>query len=176
MKKSMRVVLVALLVSGCAVFAQNRADTALIQDIPKAFAAAWAKHDGRQLAKIMAEDVDFVDVSGDWLHGREDFEMYQTRLLSGRFSESTLTPLNVTVRFLRPDLAVLHWSWKVQGDRNEDRTARKPGFGMFTMIAEKQEGRWMVVVAQNTKLAPEPNPELNGIETPIVFPNEAGRP
>jgi hypothetical protein len=31
---------------------------------------------------------DFVNVGGDWLHGRADFKLYHTRLLSGRFRES----------------------------------------------------------------------------------------
>jgi hypothetical protein len=46
---------------------------------------------------------------------------------------------------LRPDLAVLHWSWSIQSDRNEDSTPRKPRFGLFTMIVEKRGGDWPVV-------------------------------
>jgi hypothetical protein len=92
-------------------------------------------------------------------------------LLSGRFKESTLTPLETAVRFLRPDLAVLHWSWSVQGDRNEDLTLRKPRFGLFTMIVEKRGKDWLVVEAQNTNQMTGPNPELDGIKPPIVFPN-----
>jgi hypothetical protein len=87
-----------------------------------------------------------------------------------------LTPLEIDVRFLRPNLAVLHWSWKIQGDRNEDRTLRKPRFGLFTMIVEKQSGEWLVVVAQNTNRIAGPNPELNGIKPPIVFPKVEGEP
>jgi hypothetical protein len=71
---------------------------------------------------------------------------------------------------LRPNLAVLHWNWRIQGDRNEDMTPRKPRFGLFTMIVEKQSGKWLVVVAQNTNWIAGPNPGLNGIKPPIVFP------
>ena len=41
----------------------------------------------------MAEDVDFVTVGGAWFHGRADFDKYHTRLLAGRFRDSTNTPL-----------------------------------------------------------------------------------
>jgi uncharacterized protein (TIGR02246 family) len=68
----------------------------------------------------MAEDVDFVTVSATWLSGRADFEKYHTRLLSGQFKESTGTPLETAVRFIRPDLALLHCSWRHQGDKNVD--------------------------------------------------------
>ncbi len=156
--------------------AQNKADEAAVHNVPQAFAAAWAKHDGHQLAKIMSEDVDFVNIGGDWLKGRADFELYHTRLLSGRFRESTITPLEIAVRFLRPGVAVLHWSWRIQGDRNEDLTPREPRFGLFTMILQKRRGEWLVVVAQNVNWLPGPNPELNGIKPPIVFPNTKEKP
>lgn len=152
--------------------AQATADEAAVRNIPQAFAAAWAKHDGQQLAKIMADDVDFVDVAGDWLCGRADFALYHSRLLSARFREATITPLETSVHFLRPDLAVLHWSWKIEGDRNFDVTPRKPRYGLFTMIAEKKSGEWLVTVAQNTNRIPPPNPdpEMEGIKLGILFP------
>lgn len=62
---------------------QRKADEAAVQQIPKAFVTAWTTHDGHQLAKLMSEDVDFVNVGGDWMHGRQDFELYHTRLLAG---------------------------------------------------------------------------------------------
>jgi uncharacterized protein (TIGR02246 family) len=170
MKQLFRNLLVVLLLSHCTAQTQTKSDEAAVNKIPQAFASAWAKHDGHQLAQIMAEDVDFVNIGGDWLHGRPDFELYHSRLLAGRFKESTITPLEIAVRFMRPDMAVLHWSWRIQGDRNEDLTLRKPRFGLFTMLVEKRSGQWLVVVAQNTNWLPGPNPELNGIKPPIVFP------
>jgi uncharacterized protein (TIGR02246 family) len=167
-------ILLLFLVVKPALHAQNKTDEAEVHNVPQAFAAAWAKHDGHQLAKVMAENVDFVNVAGDWLQGRADFELFHTRLLSGRFKDSMLTPLTIDVRFLRPGLAVLHWSWRLQDDRNEDLTLRKPRFGLFTMIVEKQNGEWLVVVAQNTNWIARPNPELNGIQPPIVFPRVEG--
>jgi uncharacterized protein (TIGR02246 family) len=151
-------------------YSESKPDEAAVHDVPRAFAAAWAQHDGNLLAKTMADDVDFVNVGGDWLHGRKDFALYHSRLLSGRFKESVLTPLDIAVRFLQPEIAILHWSWRIEGDRNEDATLRKPRFGLFTMVVEKRNGEWLVVAAQNTNQMTGPNPELRGIEPPIVFP------
>ena len=69
--------------------AQTKSDEDAVRALPRAFCEAWAKHDGHQLATIMAEDVDFVTVGGAWFHGRADFAKYHTRLLSGRFRDST---------------------------------------------------------------------------------------
>ncbi len=157
--------------------AQTKADEEAARKLPQAFREAWAKHDGHELAKIMADDVDFVTVATTYLHGRADFETFHTRLLSGRFKESTITPLQTTVRFLRPDMAVIHWSWKIEGDRNMDGTARQqPRYGMMTMVAEKRSGTWLVAVAQNTNAALGLPPELQDIKTPIPIPGADQKP
>ena len=153
--------------------AQSKADEEAVRNLPRAFCEAWAKHDGHQLAKIMAEDVDFVTVATTYLHGRSDFEKFHVRLLSGRFKESVNTPLQTTVRFLRPDMAVVHWSWKIEGDKNPDGTPRQPRYGMMTMVAEKRSGTWLVVVAQNTNAILGLPPELQDIKTPIAIPGTA---
>ena len=157
--------------------AQSKADEEAVRKLPQAFCEAWAKHDGDELAKIMAEDVDFVTVATTYLHGRADFEKFHTRLLSGRFKESTNTVLETTSRFLRPDLAVVHWSWKIAGHRNMDGMMRpQPRYGMMTMVAEKRKGTWLVVVAQNTKAILGVPPELQDIETRIAIPGTDPKP
>ena len=89
----------------------------------------------------MAGDVDFVTVGATWIHGRADFEKCHTQLLNGRFKESANTPLKTSVRFMRPDLAVVHRSWLIQGDKNADGSARTKRFGLMTMLAEKEKSR-----------------------------------
>ncbi len=157
--------------------AQSKADEEAVRKLPQAFCEAWAKHDGHELARIMAEDVDFVTVATTYLHGRADFEKFHTRLLSGRFKEANLTSLQTTARFLRPDIAVVHWSWKIESDRNMDGTVRQqPRFGMMTMVAERRNGTWQVVVAQNTNAVLGVPPELQDIKTPIPRPGTGEKP
>jgi len=156
--------------------AQTKADEEAVRKLPQAFCDAWAKHDGHELAKIMADDVDFVTVATIYLHGRSDVEKFHVRLLTGRFKESTNTPLQTTVRFLRPDMAVVHWSWKIEGDKNRDGTPRQPRYGMMTMVAEKRSGNWLVVVAQNTNAMLGIPPELQDIKTPIPIPGTDQKP
>jgi uncharacterized protein (TIGR02246 family) len=156
--------------------AQSKEDQQAARTLPQAFCEAWAKHDGRELAKIMADDVDFVTVATTYLHGRSDFEKFHVRLLSGRFKEAMITPLQTTVRFRHPDMAVVHWSWKIEGDKNPDGTPRQPRYGMMTMVAEKRSGTWLVVVGQNTNAILGIPPELQDIKTPIAIPGTAPQP
>ncbi len=76
-----------------------------------------------------------------YLHGRADYEKFHARLLSGRFKDSIFSPLEMTVRFLRHNMAVVHWSWKMSGDKNFDGTARPPRFGLMTLVVEKLADR-----------------------------------
>lgn len=134
------------------------------------FCDAWNRHDGHALAAIMAEDVDFVNVGARWFHGRRDFETYHTRLLSGRFAQSQTGALDIKSRLIRKDLAAIHWSWWIAGDKNADGTARPKRFGLMTLIAERRGGQWQVVVAQNTNLIFGAAPEEEGLASPIQMP------
>jgi uncharacterized protein (TIGR02246 family) len=134
--------------------AQTKADEDAVRHLPQAFVAAFNKHDGHQLAQIMADDVDFVTVGAMWLHGKSDFETYHTHLLDGRFNGVTSKVLQVAVRFLRSDIAILHWGWTIAGDRNPNGTARNRRYGMMTMVAEKRKDRWLVVASQNDNADP----------------------
>ena len=154
--------------------AQTKPDEEAVRKLPQAFVDAWNKHDGHELAKIMADDVDFVTVGATWIHGRPDFEKYHTRLLSGRFRESTTTPLQIAVRFLRPDIAVVHWSWTIVGDKNPDGTVRQRRYGMMTMVVKKRNGTWLVVASQNDNSFPGLPPEFEGIKTPMPIPDQVG--
>jgi hypothetical protein len=129
--------------------ARTKADEEAVQKLPRAFSDAWAKHDGHELAKLVADDADFVTVATTYLHGRSDFEKFHVRLLSGRFKDLTLTPLE---------------------------TARQPRYGMMTLVAEKRGGHWLVVVGQNTNAIPGRPPELEDIKTPIAVPGTGQEP
>jgi uncharacterized protein (TIGR02246 family) len=156
--------------------AHAQTDAEAVRKLPQTFCEAWAKHDGHLLATIMADDVDFVNVGAHWLHGRADFEKYHSRLLSGRFKEANLTLLETEVRFLQSDMAVVHWSWKIDGDKNFDGTPRQQRFGLMTMVAQERSGAWQVVVAQNTNAMPGRPPEIQGIKSPITIPSTDAKP
>jgi uncharacterized protein (TIGR02246 family) len=163
-----------LLATISTVRAQAKLDEEAVHNLPQAFSAAFNKHDAHQLAQIMADDIDFVTVGATWLHGKSDFEKYHTRLLNGRFHGIKFEPLQVAVRFLRPDIAIVHWSWTGAGDKNPDGTARKRRLGMMTMVAEKRAGSWLVVASQNDDSYPGVAPEFEGITSPMPMPDQVG--
>ena len=84
-----------VLLSATAAHAQPKADEEAVGKLPQAFCDAWAKHDGHELAKVMAEDVDFVTVAATYLHGRAYFETFHVRLLSSKIPPSRPSKLRL---------------------------------------------------------------------------------
>ena len=161
-----------LLLAGSFASAQTSSDEEAVRALPRTFSAAWAEHNGHKLAAIMAQDVDFVTVRGVWLQGRANFEKYHTRILSGRFRDATNTPLEIRVRFLRPDEAVVHWSWVIEGEKSADGSPQPKRFGMMTMVARNTDKGWKVIVAQNTNGGPSVT-EADDLDLPIRVPKAA---
>jgi len=154
-----------------AISGQTKEDDDAVRHLPQAFSDSFNKHDGHQLAQIMSEDVDFVTVGLIWLHGRADFEKYHTRLLVGRFRDNLNTVLETRTRFIRPDVALVHSSWKAEGDRNVDDSTRPERFGLMTIVAEKRNGTWLITAVQNVNAsAGVRSPEAQDISSPIVVP------
>jgi uncharacterized protein (TIGR02246 family) len=176
MKRIAGLLLPLICLAGTTMRAQTKADDEALRKLPQLHCEAWNKGDAHELAKLMADDGDFVTVATVYLHGRADYEKFHARLLSGRFKNSSFTPLETTVRFLRPDMGVVHWSWKMTGDKNYDGTDRPPRFGLMTLVVEKREGSWQIVVAQNTNSLLGTPPELQGIKTPIAIPGAQEKP
>jgi hypothetical protein len=114
----------------------------------------------------MADDVDFVTVADV---SSKSFK--RTVVCKGVVCESLKRPLNKL-----PDMAVVHWSWRIDSDKSFDGTPRPPRFGMMTMVAQKRGGTWQVVVAQNTNSELGTPPELQDITSPIPVPGPTAKP
>lgn len=127
-------------------------DFEAIKHIEQDWQEAWNRHDMKALAVSMAEDVDFITVAGTWLKGRTAFEQHHAARHAMQFKESVWETTDVQVRFLKPDVAIVHVSWGIQGDKDPDGTPRQPRRGIFTQVATKQGGRWLIQASQNTNI------------------------
>ncbi|SDI83799.1 conserved hypothetical protein [Arthrobacter subterraneus] len=120
-----------------------------------AFVAAWNKADADALAELFVEDADFVNVVGMWWTSRSQIRYNHAYGFRHMFSETTLSPLKVSARYLNGDVAVLHLlssltgQVKPSGERAGDRIAVLT----FT-VARQSENHWLVVSAQNTDRVP----------------------
>ncbi|HEV2862294.1 MAG TPA: SgcJ/EcaC family oxidoreductase [Pyrinomonadaceae bacterium] len=145
-----------------------------VKRLAASWEGAWNRHDVGALASLVAEDVDFVTVGGDWLKGRARFAEHHAERHRMQFAESVWSTRDVHVKLRGPRMAVAHVEWALKGDRDPDGTPRRPGRGIFTWLVERRAGRWLITTAQNTNLqqpaaAPCPAPMSRMLRTTLYF-------
>lgn len=131
-------------------WASQQTDEDEIRKIQTRWDDAWNRHDTKALSALVAEDVRFVNVAGTVLNGRAEFEKLQTRTHAMQFKDSVRTVTRTDIKFIAAEIAVVHVSWGMRGDKNSDRTSRQPRNGVMMQVLMKRDGAWTVVAAQNT--------------------------
>jgi uncharacterized protein (TIGR02246 family) len=109
--------------------ASQQADEDEIRRIQARWDDAWNRHDIKALSALVAEDVRFVNVAGNVLNGREEFEKLQTRTHATQFKDSVRTVSGTEIKFLTPDIAVAHIKWGMR-EATRMQTARLDRLGM----------------------------------------------
>jgi uncharacterized protein (TIGR02246 family) len=137
-------------------------DEEAVRKAANGFPEAWNRHDMNAFGALFTPDADFVNVAGMHWKGRESIQLNHAFLHGaipadsatlpksayGIFKTSNTTNKQVDVRFLREDVAVAHVHSEMQGDARTKDTRR----GLLVMILTKENGRWLVAVAQNTEI------------------------
>lgn len=119
-----------------------------------AFADAWNRHDMQAFGRLLARDVDWVNVDAGRGRGWEATVRGHERVHAGKFRESVMTIGNVDVSLVRPDVAVVHVAWGLRGDRNDDDTPRPPREGLFTWLTVRDADGWKIRASHNTNRTP----------------------
>jgi uncharacterized protein (TIGR02246 family) len=147
-----------LLLLGVALFAEPvkkrvfDREEATIRRTATRFAETWNAHDMDAMSELFAEDADFVDVGGERLKGRERIRTEHAKRHRMQFKESVLTVRSVSVRFLKPDVAVAHVEWKMEGDRDPGGTSRPTRQGVMSWVVTKDNGLWRIASSHNTNV------------------------
>jgi uncharacterized protein (TIGR02246 family) len=131
-------------------------DEQTIRHIEILWQDAWNRHDTKALAALFTPDADFVNVNGHFWKGREEIEKNHAATHAMMFKESVWTTLDTNVRFLGPEIALVHVKWALRGDRNPDGSPRQPREGFFTQVFIKQGASWLITASHNTNIIHPP--------------------
>jgi len=118
----------------------------------QAFEDGWNRHDMEACFSAYADDADFVNVLGSWWRGRGEIVREHAARHRNVFRESALRTTQVAIRFLAPDIAVVHVGWELSGARDPLGETIPMRRGLITHMMSRREGRWRVEAAQNTDL------------------------
>ena len=138
--------LLLLTASAHSISAQNRsADETAIRENVKQMETGWNTKSGALFTKPFADDADYVVINGMYLKGRAVLETAHQQIFDTIYKETTVKLTVKQIRFLRPDVAVVHVSGHRDGPTKELTQA-----AMLTLVMTKEKQGWTIAAFQNT--------------------------
>jgi uncharacterized protein (TIGR02246 family) len=129
--------------------AQPATDEAAVGDLYRQLMEAWNRGSGAGFAAVFTPDGDLVGFDGTHLQGRQQIASFQQQLFDKWLKGSRLVGRVTDVRFLGPDVAVLHalGGTVLRGKQAPERES------IMTLVATRdREGDWRLAAFQNTRL------------------------
>jgi uncharacterized protein (TIGR02246 family) len=128
-------------------------DEAAIRENVKQMESGWNTKSGAAYARPFAKDADFVVINGMHIQGHEAIEKNHQRIFDTIFKNTTVSLTAKQIRFLRPDVAVVH----VSGHRDAPEAERKLVMdATMVMVMTKEGGQWKIASFQNTEVTGPP--------------------
>jgi len=93
---------------GCKQNQNHGKDEEAIRNVILQMTEGFNKHDAKVATQMYTSDADFVNVRGDRYTGALEIQQKLTEIFLTRAKQATLKTLNVSVRFVNPDLAIAH--------------------------------------------------------------------
>ena len=123
-------------------------DEAAMRANVKQMEAGWNAKQGALFAKPFAEDADYVVINGMYLKGRSLIERMHQQIFDTFYKNTTLNLSVRQVRFLRPDVALVHVSGQLTGAENEKSVSN----ASMTMVMIRDKQGWKIAAFQNTQV------------------------
>lgn len=127
-------------------------EAAAIRERMQRLYECWNQGDAQAYAACFTEDVDYVAFDGSHINGRKANAEAHQALFDGVLRGSTLDGEVKSVRFLAPDVALIHTEGVIK--LRWQHKAPKGRRSIQTMVAVKREGAWFFTAFQNTRIQP----------------------
>jgi uncharacterized protein (TIGR02246 family) len=132
-------------------FTPNPADEAAARKVIDDFAGAWNRHDAKAMAELHSEDVNFINIFGFWGKSRNGLQVGLARSHAGAFAQSTMKVRTEQIRFLAPNIAVVHGTMELLNAPPDTL-----GECHSIRVLVKEGGKWLISSFQNTLIRPLP--------------------
>jgi uncharacterized protein (TIGR02246 family) len=112
---------------------------------------AWNRHDMAAFANLFSENAVFATIGGTTLDGRAQIEKHHAMIHSSHYRDSVFKTMDVSVRFVRPDVCIMHILNEAAFDRGT-QTVRT----LMLLVMTQESGTWTIAAAHNTLAGPPP--------------------
>lgn len=129
-------------------------DEEAIRRIVAEMTEAFNGHDAKAATTMYTPDADFVSVRGETGLGVAEAEKRLTAIFATRAREATLKTLDVRVRFIRSDVALVHVTNELSGLVTASGQKLPPHQELSLRVFVKDDGVWRVASFHNTMIQP----------------------
>lgn len=145
----------------------NEAAERELSDLFGRMCAAWTQGDAEAYGACFVEDSDYVSYDGSHARGRSTMVDNHDQLFRGVLTRSALVGEVESVRFLRPDVALLHATGSVLMPWRSTLPPRR--LSRQTIVATRTDEGWRVAALHNGRVRPVTIP------SPDSLPSRASR-
>lgn len=129
-----------------------RKDEEAIEAIIAATTEAFSMHDAKAWVQYCTSDAQLVTVRGEFMKGVAQIEKGLSAIFQTRGRNVTLKTLDVSVRFIRPDVALAHVRNELSGLISPDGQTLPPHQELSVRVFVKNDGVWRIAAFHNTIL------------------------
>jgi uncharacterized protein (TIGR02246 family) len=115
---------------------------------------AFNRHDAKTFASYYTPDAWVVTVRGESMAGTAEIEKQLTAIFQSRAKSATLKTLDVSIRFIRPDVAVAHVLNELSGLKSPSGESLPAHRELSIRVLVKNAGVWRVAAFHNTMVRP----------------------
>jgi uncharacterized protein (TIGR02246 family) len=159
-------VLAIALAATIAAMPQPSPDEISIRNIIQEEITAWNAGDAAAYSRHFSEDGTFTNIRGQFFTGRQAFTDRHDYVFKGQFHGSMLKQDIVSLKFVRPDVAVVEVLTSLTGFRKLSPGTNADGNGRLRtrllQVIVKDRGEWKIVAYHNTDVksdVPAPAPQ-----------------
>jgi uncharacterized protein (TIGR02246 family) len=156
---------IPILVFATRLSAQASADSTAIRNIVRGEVDAWNKGDAVAYSRDFAASGTFTNIRGQFFTGYPGYLKQHEVIFQGIFKNTTLTQDVVSLKFIRPDVAIIETATTVSGATDTPVGVTRDDKGRLRtrllQIVAKEAGIWKIVTYHNVDVKPGiPFPEL----------------
>ena len=127
-------------------------DEDAIKAVMAATTDAFSRHDAKSWVKFCTPDAQLVTVRGESMRGIAEIENGLSTIFRTRGQRVTLKTLGVSVRFIRPDVALAHVTNELSGLLSPNGETLPSHQELSIRVLVKDQGIWRITAFHNTIL------------------------
>ncbi len=148
------IIAIAFLLTAGLVIAQDRSkDEAAINKQIDAMISSWNNHNYDNLKDYATENTDWVNVIGEWWHGRKLSQDIHQKYHDTFLKQSQCEKKSVIIRFITKDVALAHLYWYFTGIPDPFGQKEPESIDcLATLVFVSQKGKWLMESGENVTI------------------------